>query len=386
MNAKDYYDIGRLPARVTRPLLNAIHQLGPHLGEIESRWRAGLETLCQERSEYRAMARLNPRAVFAMLRRKKFTNFKSEMLRLGESLAASRISVEHAMAAVLLWLEISLEYIANGSESDSPALALVRWNSANRLFVIVGYTNHRKRELDKLERNLTSAERHLKQLSRIITDVYDKERRRIARDLHDEVGHDLVVLKLYLEILSRDLTKADTRSVAAKLREAIYLVASAIERVRRFAFELGPAVSDELGFVPALKVYARQFAARTGIDVRVRTSKLAASIPSTHEMTLYRILQGGLSNVVRHSRARHVTVTLSSGQEDVAMTLQDDGVGFDVDGVLGAPNRPFGLGAMRERARLLGGDLEIQSRRSSGRGRKRGTEVVVRIPLLDNDA
>jgi signal transduction histidine kinase len=306
------------------------------------------------------------------------------MLRLGESLAASRISVDHAMAAVLLWLEISLEHIANGPESDSPALALVRWNSAGRLFLIVGYTNHRKRELDKLERDLTSAERHLKQLSRIITDVYDKERRRIARDLHDEVGHDLVVLKLYLEILSRDLTKSDTRSLAAKLREATDLVAAAIERVRRFAFELGPAVSDELGFVPALKVYARQFAARTGIDVRVRTGKLKVSIPSTHEMTLYRILQGGLSNVVRHSRARHVVVTLSGSKNHVTMTLQDDGVGFDVHGVLRARNRPFGLGAMRERARLLGGDLQIESRRSSGVGRKRGTEVVVRIPLLDN--
>jgi signal transduction histidine kinase len=381
MRARTAPELGDLDAGVTRPALRAIALLTPHLRRIEAEWRAGLHRRAKSPKQYQALLRLDPRIGFRKLRGGGFAPFRRELVSPGENLAALEVPVESAILAALLWLEICLPYLINGHESDPPAMALVRLNAKARLFIVSGYTNRRKDSLQKLERDLAASEEHLKHLSRIITEVYDKERRRISRDLHDEVGHDLVVLKLYLELIGRNLARGGVRDLRAKLDEAIALAGKAVERVRQFSFELGPAISDELGFVPALKVYARQFAARTGLRVHVRAARFSARIPSTYEMTLYRVVQGALSHVVRHARARHVTIRLASNREAVLVTLEDDGIGFSVKGVM-RDQRHFGLRTMQERVALLGGEIRIESRGRVGRRARRGTVIMVRIPLL----
>jgi signal transduction histidine kinase len=141
----------------------------------------------------------------------------------------------------------------------------------------------------------------------------------LSRDLHDEIGHNLLVLKLYLEMISRDLVRPEGGNVALKLEEASTLVGQSIASVRRLILDLGPAILDEVGFMAAIKLYAKQFSGRTGIKVSVRESPLP-KLPSSYETALYRVVQGALSNVVKHAEASSVRVTLgSAGNSQVDM-------------------------------------------------------------------
>jgi len=135
-----------------------------------------------------------------------------------------------------------------------------------------------------------------------------------------------------------------------------------------------------VGLLPAVKQYARQFSTRTGIGVTVQEASLPPSLPSSYETTLYRVLQGALSNVVRHSRAKNVKITLGSVKESViVMIIEDDGIGFDVARKTAGP--AFGLTAMRERIESLGGRIHMESRPHRGGGRRTGTRIEVDLPL-----
>src|SRR6185503_19463677 len=160
-----------------------------------------------------------------------------------------------------------------------------------------------------------------------------------------------------------------------RVDEAADLVGQAIQSVRRLILDLGPVALDGVGFVPALKLYARQFAARTGLAVTVRARGLPAALPPSHQIALYRLLQGGLSNVVKHARATRVRVTVGPRGRQVAMVIEDDGVGFDP----ATSRQAFGLAAMRDRAASLGGRFDVRSRPAGARGRH-GTRLEVCLP------
>jgi signal transduction histidine kinase len=187
------------------------------------------------------------------------------------------------------------------------------------------------------------------------------------------------VLKLYVEMIASELAKGSRRPLGPKLEETLALIAHAIESVRRLTLDLGPAFLDTLGFLPALRGFVRQFSQRTGIKVRLEESGAPVSMPTSHETALYRVLLGALSNVAKHSKARHATVALSRKGTVFAMSVEDDGHGFDVRAV--SPDSSFGLTAMRERVRGLHGRLSIRSRRARRRGESSGTRIEVRLPL-----
>ena len=121
-------------------------------------------------------------------------------------------------------------------------------------------------------------------------------------------GHNLIVLKLYLELMARDYKEGRKEDVIEKLEEAMTLVSQSIHSVRRVILDLGPAALDQLGLVPSIKVYAVQFSSRTGIKVEVR-GKDALVMPKIHETALFRVFQGALSNIAKHSKAKRVQVT-----------------------------------------------------------------------------
>jgi signal transduction histidine kinase len=212
----------------------------------------------------------------------------------------------------------------------------------------------------------------------------DRERQKLSGDLHDEVGADLIVLKLYIEMIALELAKGSVAPVGPKLQEALVLIAHAIDSVRRLTLDLGPAFLDSLGFLPALRSFVRQFSLRTGIKVELDEKDAPASMPASHETTLYRVLRGALSNVAKHSKARHVTVTLRGKGDVFVMVVEDDGKGFDVRAQ--RPERSFGFTAMRERVRGLRGRLHVRSRSAVRRGEKSGTRIEVRLPLRKGPA
>jgi signal transduction histidine kinase len=143
---------------------------------------------------------------------------------------------------------------------------------------------------------------------------------------------------------------------------------------------LGPAVFDDLGFLPAVRTYTSQFSARTKIAVTLREGYLPETIPMSHQVALYRLLQGALSNVLKHASAKTVKVSLGCMKDSVLiLVIQDDGLGFDTTGKPGSTS--FGLTAMRERVEMLGGRIHIQSMPEGSMSKIRGTRIEVDLPL-----
>jgi two-component system NarL family sensor kinase len=263
--------------------------------------------------------------------------------------------------------------------------AFVRWASIYQFYLLTGYAQHGAAERQSLEERISQAERRSQDFSVQLGEAYEKERRHLAQDLHDEIGHDLIVLKLYTEVIALDLKKNDIGQLRRKLKESVTLIKHALKSVRNLTFDLGPAVWNEQGFVPAVRLYARQFADRTGIKVRLNAARMQARLPARCETALYKVLQGALSNVVAHADAHNVKITLASGRESVAMRIEDDGRGFNVERKLGEPRQSYGLRAMRERIELLGGAIDIASRPARLRAECRGTTVEAQLPLQDGE-
>jgi two-component system, NarL family, sensor histidine kinase UhpB len=211
--------------------------------------------------------------------------------------------------------------------------------------------------------------------------LVEKERRRLSQDLHDEIGHNLIVLKLYLELMARDYKRGRKEGVIEKLEEAMTLVSQSIKSVRRVILDLGPAMLDQLGLLPSFKVYAGQFSARTGIQVEVRGEDIL-EIPRIYGTALFRVFQGALSNVAKHSKAKRVQITVRTIKGSIIrMTIEDNGIGF-ITAVQRA-EQMFGITGMQERIEKLGGHFRLKSRHASSKDRRSGTRIDIDLPITD---
>ena len=204
---------------------------------------------------------------------------------------------------------------------------------------------------------------------RRVVEAQELERRRLARELHDETGQALTSILLGLKSLEDKLGDADSRAAAAALRE---LVVETLQDVRRLAVELRPSALDDFGLVAALERLTTSFSEQTGIAIDFEPSLAEERLPEEVEIALYRIVQESLTNVVKHARARHVSILLARRDGGVKVVIEDDGLGFDVGE---SANGGFGLIGMRERLALLGGRLRVES---SG---ETGTTVAAEVPI-----
>jgi len=371
---------------VKEPLLSALTSLTTHSSRISSSWRTLLKRYRLCRKHVAALAGL---CVAPQLRDLMFVNpqaYKEKAERQGQELARSGVSPECVAVAVALYVESCLPYLlSDGSWNVEWTRAFVRWASIYQFFLLTGYAQHAAVERQSLEERIARAERRSQDFSVQLGEAYEKERRRLAQDLHDEIGHDLIVLKLYTEVIALDLKKGDVGQLRRKLKESVALIQHALKSVRHLTFDLGPAVWNEQGFVPAVRLYARQFANRTGIKVRLDAARMRSQLPARCETALYKVLQGALANVVAHADAHSVKITLASGRESVAMKIVDDGRGFNVGRKLGVPRESYGLRSMRERIELLGGAIHFASRPARLRADCRGTTIEAQLPLQDSE-
>lgn len=194
------------------------------------------------------------------------------------------------------------------------------------------------------------------------------ERRRLARELHDETGQALTLILLGLRTLEDTLETEDSRAAVARLRE---LAVNTLEDVRLLAVELRPKILDDFGLVPALERLTETWSERTAIDVEFTASLDDERLSSEMATALYRIVQEALANIVKHAHAGRVSVLLTSDDRNVVAVVEDDGDGFDTTD---ASDR-FGIAGIRERVGLLSGRLQIES------GQGVGTALVVELPL-----
>lgn len=232
--------------------------------------------------------------------------------------------------------------------------------------------------LDHLEAQaglLRTRSERLQDFSATVLAAQEEERNRIARELHDEVGQGLTALMLGLRHL-QDVEEPDIR--AERIAGLRKLSGGVLDEVQRLSRDLRPATLNELGLIPTVRGYLKEFRARTGIDVDLTVQPVNQDwrAPSAVETAIYRIIQEALTNVIRHARAHHVNVILVRTAHDLSVTIVDDGVGFDASA---QPERPsLGLFGMHERAALVGGVCSIISRPGAG------TRIQVRVPHVED--
>jgi PAS domain S-box-containing protein len=218
-------------------------------------------------------------------------------------------------------------------------------------------------ERDLLRRELSAAE--------------EEERRRLSRELHDQLGQHLTAFALGLADVRRLL--AEGAPAEPRLAQLEELTRMMTRDARYLALELRPPELDDVGLESALQTYAAQWSARYGVEAEVAVTGGSAGCPLPGDVgtALYRIAQEALTNVARHAEARHVTVQLDVLAEEIRLIIEDDGRGFDPEAAARARReRRLGLAGMRERASLAAGSLEIES--SPERG---GTTVYVRVSV-----
>jgi len=219
----------------------------------------------------------------------------------------------------------------------------------------------------------------LRHLSRRILSAQEEERRRISRELHDEVAQVLMGVNLHLATLKKEAA-ADAKNLTRKIARTQRLVVRSLNIVHQFAGQLRPAALDDLGLIPALHSYVKDFAKRTGLPIHFTsfTRGRMEQLDSARRTVLYRVAQEALINVARHAQASLVNVSIQKLQSVIRMEVKDNGKFFQMQGVLPTGKKKgLGLLGMRERVEMVGGRFTVES--SPGKG----TTIRAEIPFAN---
>lgn len=232
----------------------------------------------------------------------------------------------------------------------------------------------RTHELQDLYSQLREREEWREELLRKVISAQEDERRRLARELHDETSQTISALAMKLETALAAWPEAPSRD---RLVEAKGLTVRTLEELHRLIFDLRPSVLDDLGLLSAIRWYAERHLGSRGIAVRCEFSGTEARLTPELETALFRVAQEAITNIAKHSGADTVLIQILEREDDIAIEIEDDGQGFDPSSLPPPAARERGLGllGMRERVELFGGTIEIDS--APGRG----TRIAVVAPL-----
>jgi signal transduction histidine kinase len=245
----------------------------------------------------------------------------------------------------------------------------------SELFRVQSQLRQQIGERQQAEAALSRAENRLQHLSSHLLKLQEEERRRVSRELHEDLAQCLVALKISLKSVEECLA-ANQVAVREECRQGMALIDSVIERIHELSGGLSPAILEDLGLSAALRRLVRSYVHSCGIEAAVDIDTVDRLLAKESEIMLYRILQEALSNIEIHAQARHFWVEIHEDDGMLRCIVEDDGRGFDVDRELQG-NRGLGLATMNERVRTLGGSLEIRSQPNDG------TRVTVKVPLAE---
>lgn len=225
-------------------------------------------------------------------------------------------------------------------------------------------------------RDITSrlrTERQLQSLTAELMTAQEEERRRIARELHDDINQ-----RLALAVIETGNLLSNPSALTGRTKETIQSLSQRLVRisddVRRMAYQFHPSILDDLGLTAALKRMVEEWSEKTGIKTVLVQEEPADPLPRDVASCLYRVAQEGLANIMKHARAARVEIELTCDDQEITLSLYDTGVGFDLDEIR-ARHPGLGLVNMRERVRSVRGRLDVQSERG------RGTRIIVHIPF-----
>ncbi len=233
---------------------------------------------------------------------------------------------------------------------------------------------HLRDALNSMLEEISSSHKRLKDLSTKVLNVQEEERKRIARELHDETSQALTVLMIELKMLE----KAKPEDRKKKITELRDYTSQILDGVRRLILELRPSDLDELGLIPALRSYTKDWSKKINSGIDFQATKPRGRLPNNVEVALYRVVQEALTNVAKHSGATSVWISMRCEDSLGMVTIRDNGRGFNMDEVMKSKESGLGLFGMMERMSTVGGELKINTTPSQG------TEVVAKYTYREN--
>jgi len=239
-------------------------------------------------------------------------------------------------------------------------------------------------EQAKVYDELRKGRESYRRLARQTLVAQEEERRRIARELHDETSQSLSGLALYLQALVDTAEKYGNldHEFKERMKQVHSLAVQVSAEIGRLITELRPTLLDTLGLVPAIRQYAETNLRPLGVNVSLESRGNFAALPSELEVGLFRVAQGAIGNIVKHSQARNTMIELECRADQISLYINDDGVGFSVSELTGIDEsgRGGGLFGMKERVGLLGGTCSVKSQPGQG------TTVMVWVPLMQGSS
>ncbi len=218
----------------------------------------------------------------------------------------------------------------------------------------------------------------LRHLTHQVLLAQEEERKEISRELHDDIAQTLTAINVHLAAFTKEVT-INTDGLQKKIARTQKLVEKSVNIVHRFARDLRPTLLDDLGLIPALHSYLKEFTKRTKVRISFTAFAGAEKLSSPRRTVLYRVAQSALNNIAQHARATQVGISIQKEKNSLRMTVHDDGRSFDVERVLFAKNRHrrkgLGLLGMRERIEMVGGTFSIAS--APGKG----TTIIAQLPF-----
>ncbi|MCS7202666.1 MAG: sensor histidine kinase [Dictyoglomus sp.] len=210
-------------------------------------------------------------------------------------------------------------------------------------------------------------------ISKFLMKAQEEERKKIARELHDEIGQALTAIKINLELLRR---KIDPKLVNY-IDDSINLIDKTIEQVRNLSLNLRPSLLDDLGLLSSLKWYIEREKKRNNLNIEYVFNFQQEKINKDLSINIFRIIQEGLTNIIKHAQARNIFLEIKEEGENILITIKDDGIGFDVENIWEKikEGRALGILGIKERVELFNGNMEIKSKKGEG------TEIKITLSL-----
>jgi signal transduction histidine kinase len=298
---------------------------------------------------------------------------RSRLLFYGLFLAWGGIVV--ASTLVLIHRERARAEAEQGLQSSKDLLVITVAERTRELRNINERLNRELGELSRTEEALRKSEARLRSLSMALISAQERERRRISTELHDELGHALILIKLRLGRVAKEL-REDQAKARQDCLTLFGFIDQTIEGVRRLSRDLRPSVLDDLGLVAALRWLADNCGGE-GQMVGACIDDVDSLLARNSQVVVYRIVQQALTNAARHSEAPHISLTVKRQGDLLSFVVSDDGHGFDVSDVLlaDATRRGLGLATMQERALMVGGSLGVWSEVG------KGTRITLGVPV-----
>lgn len=229
--------------------------------------------------------------------------------------------------------------------------------------------------------DLNRQQQELQRYSSRLIAVQEEERKKISMELHDEVGQALTAISLNLAAMQKALSPVMNRSIYEKLNDTISLTDQTIDQIHDLSLLLRPSILDDLGLIPAVRWLIDSYKQRYGINIVFKANSIDNILSENVKMTIYRILQEALNNIVKHAEATKVTVHIKQTQDINTVIVEDNGKGFDVDDLLIRHGKKNGIGiiGIQERVLLVKGNLYIES------GTGHGTKMTLEIPFHSSE-